>query len=126
MALADIKAFSCMYSQITAASDWPRLFLHRRCFCLALSFTNMISPIFGCLEICDRDSLCEVVNSLLMPSNTLVSTLPRIGLIVFDSSSNTQSTLVLSPLLLIIYIFTVIYIKWDNSVKISCQNMSRC
>ena len=57
----------------------------------------MISPIFGCLEICDRDSLCEVVNSLLMPSNNLVFTLPRIGLIVFDSSSNTQSTLVLSP-----------------------------
>ena len=61
------------------------------------SFTNMIFPIFGCLEICDRDSLCEVVNSLLMPSNTLMSTLPRISLIVFDSSSNTQSTLVLSP-----------------------------
>ena len=26
MVLADIKAFSCMYSQITAASDWPHLF----------------------------------------------------------------------------------------------------
>ena len=26
LALADIKAFSRMYSQITAASDWPRLF----------------------------------------------------------------------------------------------------
>ena len=46
------------------------------------SFTNIISPIFGCLEICDHDSLCEVVNSLLVPSNNLVSTLPRIGLIV--------------------------------------------
>ena len=48
------------------------------------SFTNMISTTFGCLEICNQDSLCEVVNSLLMPSNNLVSTLPRIGLIVFD------------------------------------------
>ena len=57
----------------------------------------MISPVFGCLEISDHDSLCEVVNSLLMTSNTLVSTVPRIGLIVFDSSSDTQSTLVLSP-----------------------------
>ena len=26
LALADIKAFSRMYSQMTAASDWPRLF----------------------------------------------------------------------------------------------------
>ena len=57
----------------------------------------MIFPSFGCLEICDRDSLYEVVNSILMPSNNLVLRLPRIGLIVFDSSSNTQSTLVLSP-----------------------------
>ena len=32
------KAFSCMYSQITAASDWPRLFLHPRCFCLAYHY----------------------------------------------------------------------------------------
>ena len=38
MALADIKAFSRKYSQMTAASDWPRLFLHPRCFCLALYY----------------------------------------------------------------------------------------
>ena len=25
-----------MYSHLTAASDWPRSFLHPRCFCLAL------------------------------------------------------------------------------------------
>ena len=35
MALADIKAFCHMYSHITAASDWPRHFLHPRYFCLA-------------------------------------------------------------------------------------------
>ena len=40
MALADIKAFSRMYSQITAASDWPCLFLHPRCFCLAYTYTS--------------------------------------------------------------------------------------
>ena len=28
LALADIKAFSRMYTQITAAYDWPLLFLH--------------------------------------------------------------------------------------------------
>ena len=29
-------------SQITAASDWPRLFLHPRCFCLVFSFAVVI------------------------------------------------------------------------------------
>ena len=46
MALADIKAFSCSYSQITAASDWPRLFLHHRCFCLACNIiADVIDPL---------------------------------------------------------------------------------
>ena len=35
LALADIKAFSHMYSQITAASDWPHLSFHPKCFYLA-------------------------------------------------------------------------------------------
>ena len=30
-------------SQITAASDWPRLFLHPRCFCLVLDYPVKIS-----------------------------------------------------------------------------------
>ena len=29
-----------MYSKMTAASDWPRLFLHPRCFCLAYIYTH--------------------------------------------------------------------------------------
>ena len=34
-----------MYSQITAASDWPRLFLHPRCFCLA--YIQLCTLIFA-------------------------------------------------------------------------------
>ena len=45
----DIKVFSRKYSyvytrsQITAASDWPRLFLHPRCFCLAFSWPEILA-----------------------------------------------------------------------------------
>ena len=32
-------------SQITAASDWPRLFLHPRCFCLVYNYVARFSKI---------------------------------------------------------------------------------
>ena len=65
----DIKVFSrmykyiasqlCSYSQITTASDWPRLFLHPRCFCLAynnaqvyeLAIANNITNTIHCMHI---------------------------------------------------------------------------
>ena len=42
LALADIKTFSCKYSQITSASDWPRLFAPyiARCFYLAINYQH--------------------------------------------------------------------------------------
>ena len=39
--------YSYDYSQITAASDWPRLFLHPRCFCLALIDTVTTSQVLA-------------------------------------------------------------------------------
>ena len=44
-----------MYSQITAASDWPRLSLDPRCFCLAYSyFIPAKVGINSCMQMCQR------------------------------------------------------------------------
>ena len=37
LALLDIRVFGHLYITIVA-SDWPRTFLHPRCFCLAYHF----------------------------------------------------------------------------------------
>ena len=50
----------CIYicSQITAASDWPRLFLHPRCFCLVYKAT-----LLAVVDLQYTLSYCTVVSS---------------------------------------------------------------
>ena len=57
LALANIKAFSCMSSQITAASDWPHIFCTLGVFVQHIYFANTHKQ-FSLKIFIDHDKIC--------------------------------------------------------------------